>query len=83
MKAHSFTIMILTIGFGWLSTGCYTQMQLSYDLDRPTQVSENGYYSWDDDERTSSGYNWSSTKQTSNLTTARSVDPKMNPRAFR
>ena len=66
MKAHSFTIMILTIGFGWLSTGCYTQMQLSYDLDRPTQVSENGYYSWDDDERTSSGYNWSSTKQTSN-----------------
>ena len=28
-------------------------MQLTYDSDRPTQVNENGFYSWDDDERTS------------------------------
>ena len=66
MKYHSFIIILFTLVFGWHNTGCYTQMQMSYDLDRPTQVKENEYYSWDDDERTSLGYDWSSTKQTSN-----------------
>ena len=66
MKSHSFIIILLTLVFGWHNTGCYTQMQLSYDLDRPTQIKENGYYSWDDDEQTSLGYDWSSIKQTSN-----------------
>ena len=38
MKAHLFTFTLFLLGFGWINIGCYTQMQLTYDSDRPTQV---------------------------------------------
>ena len=66
MKTLSFLTLPILIGFGILTTGCYTQMNLAYEWDQPKTSGASTYYSWDNEEQTQKGYNWSETTQTPN-----------------
>lgn len=66
MKTLSFLTLPIIIGFGILTTGCYTQMNVAYEWDQPKTSGASTFYSWDDEERSQKGYNWSETTQTPN-----------------
>ena len=62
MKKLPFILLAVLL----LTSGCYTQYKFVYELDRPYPQETSDYYSWEGQEKSKKGYDWSTTKQTSN-----------------
>ena len=62
MKKHFF----ISLAVLFFISGCYTQYKFVYEIDRLYPQESSDYYSWEGQEKKEKGFDWSTTKQTSN-----------------